>query len=122
MTSKQHTITLHGVVSQRPRARQIEQGNEGDTTILEGLEFQVTEARIQREDRDGVAYEVDPSWVLSAFKFDDVESQSLYTKVGDLQIGDNVTVEAAVVPSRRRGFQTINLRLLSLSNQGPRQS
>lgn len=109
-----HTLTLEGTVSSR--AREINIGQDNDDK-LEGLSFELTSDRESRTNREGSEYFVDPKWTLRAFQFDnDADAQALYNMVQDLQIGDRVSATVAVIPTVRRGYPSLSLRLLSLEN------
>ena len=116
-----HTLRIAGTISARPREREIVQDGD-ESNKLKGLSFELTSARETRQDRNGRDYNVDPKWTLSVFDFEDEVAQNLFRRVSDLQIGDGVVVDVAVIPTMRRGYPSINLRVLTLENGGPTTS
>ena len=109
------TGTLNGVVSARPRELKLERNEQK----IDGLTFEVTTERRGRVNSTGDDYNVDPRYSMRVYNFEDDEDASrIFKQVGDLRIGDQISVEIGVVSSSRRGRDDLSLRVLSINNGG----
>ena len=103
------TMTLKGKISDRARTFE---GTGKDGNPYSKTNFQLTEGRqVRVSERDGSDYNADDRWTLSIMGNDDEKTQTLLNTVSDLDIGDSVEVEVAVLP--RKGFpffRVLNVR------------
>jgi len=105
-----HIMTLKGKIADRARTFE---GTGKDGNPYSKTNFQLTEDRKTRvSERDGQDYSADDRWTLSIMGNDDEKTQYMLNQVTDLDIGDTVEVEVAVLP--RKGFPFF--RVLSVRN------
>jgi hypothetical protein len=93
-------LTLTGKISDRARTFT---GEGKDGNPYSKTNFALTEGRqVRVSERDGQDYNADDRWTLSIMGNEDSKTQELLKIVSDLDIGDEVTVDVAVLP--RKGF------------------